>query len=151
MEFPVTIESQDAFDGLVKERIARVEAKYADYPDLKTRADAAESEKSALEKARDKAEARASEAETKVTGFEAKEQLSTWRTEVAKATGVHADVLRGSTKEELEAHAAVLKPLLTAQEAPVIPTQGDSPNKPAVTDAEERAAVRSLFNPGEGD
>ncbi|PPG34518.1 hypothetical protein [Rathayibacter sp. AY2B9] len=151
MEFPVTIDSQEAFDGLVKERIARVEAKYADYGELKTRADAAESEKTALEKAREKAEARAAEAETKVSGFEAKEQLSSWRAEVAKATGVHADVLRGSSKEELEAHAAVLKPLLTAQEAPVIPNQGDSPNKPAATDAEERAAVRSLFSPGDGD
>lgn len=151
MEFPVTIESQDAFDGLVKERIARVEAKFADYPDLERRAKEAEAAKATAEQERDAAATRATEAETKVTGFEAKEQLATWRTDVAKATGVHADVLRGSTKEELEAHAAVLKPLLTAQEAPVIPNQGDSPNKPAVTDAEERAAVRSLFNPGEGD
>lgn len=133
MEFPVTIESQDAFDGLVKERIARVEAKFADYGDLKKRADEAETAKAAAEQERDAAASRAIEAETKVSGYESEKQITKLRSDIAKEAGVPVNLLRGSTKEELEEHAAELKPLLTAQEAPVIPTQGDSPSSTAKT------------------
>ena len=42
MEFPVTINSQDEFDGFVKDRIARVEAKFSDYDELKTKAEQSE-------------------------------------------------------------------------------------------------------------
>ncbi|MCM6761400.1 hypothetical protein NB037_03125 [Rathayibacter sp. ZW T2_19] len=133
MEFPVTIDSQDAFDGLVKERIGRVEAKYADYGDLKKRADDADAAIAAAQQERDQAATRAADLETEVSKFTAKEQLATWRSDVATATGIPAAILRGSTKEEFEAHAAELKPLLTAQEAPVIPSQGDSPTGTAKT------------------
>ncbi|PPI08227.1 hypothetical protein [Rathayibacter sp. AY1B8] len=133
MEFPVTIESQDAFDGLVKERIARVEAKYADYPDLKKRADASDTAKAALEQERDSAVMRATAAESKVSAFESEKQITLLRSDIAKTAGIPVNLLRGSTKEELEEHAAELKPLLTAQEAPVIPSQGDSPSTKAKT------------------
>lgn len=55
------------------------------------------------------------------------------RAEVAKAKGVPEAALRGSTKEEFEAHADELKPLLTGI-SPVIPTQGVTPTAPAATD-----------------
>lgn len=52
------------------------------------------------------------ELQGKVAEYEIKEQVSTWKAEVAKATGVPAAALAGSTKEEIEAHAEALKPLL---------------------------------------
>jgi alpha-galactosidase/6-phospho-beta-glucosidase family protein len=141
MEFPITVESQEEFDGLVKDRLARITnkhadelAKFADYDDLKTRAETLEAEKAEIEQERDAAVTRAETAEGVVAKFESEQQVSQWRAEVATASGIPADILRGSTKEEFEAHAELLKPLLTAQQAPVIPNQGDSPdpnNKPA--------------------
>jgi len=149
MEFPVTIDTQDAFDQLVKERLGREKTKV---DEATARADAAEAAKATAEQERDAAQTRATELETQVTtlgaqvqGFESEKQINQLRADIAKTAGVPAAILRGSTKEELEAHAAELKPLLTAQEAPVIPNQGDSPTNPAATDSEERAAARALF------
>lgn len=148
MEFPVTINSQDEFDGFVKDRIARVEAKFSDYDELKTKAEQSDAAIAAAQQATTEAISRAEAAEGKVSEFEGKEQITKLRADVAKTVGVPADVLRGSTKEELEAHAAELKPLITAQSAPVIPSQGTQPDKPAVGDADERAAAQALFGSG---
>jgi len=145
MEFPVTINSQDEFDGFVKDRIARVEAKFSDYDELKAKASQVDAVKAEADKALADAIARAEQAEGKVSEYETKTQVETWRAEVAKAAGVPADVLRGSTKEDFEAHAAILKPLITGS-GPVIPHQGVEPEKPAVND--ERAAVQALFGYG---
>lgn len=151
MEFPVTINSQDEFDGLVRDRIKRAEAKaaepFADYADLKAKAEAADEVRQKAEADVAEAMARAEAAEGKVATFETEKQVTSWRDEVAKATGVPAAALRGSTKEEFEAHAETLKPFLTGV-SPVIPTQGDQPDRPAVGDADERAAVRTLFGTG---
>lgn len=134
MEFPVTINSQDEFDGLVKDRITRAERKatepFADYADLKAKADGFDSIRTELEQKLAEATSRADAAEGKVTEFETAKQINDWRTEVAQATGVPANALRGSTKEEFEAHAAELKPLITGT-GPVIPTQGDQPTATA--------------------
>jgi len=126
MEFPVTINSQDEFDGLVKSRLERERAKYADYDDLRARAEEAEAAKVAAEQALTDERTQREAAEGEIQRFQTEKQVETWRAEVAKATGVPADVLRGSTKEDFEAHAAVLKPLVTGA-GPVIPTQGDQP------------------------
>lgn len=148
MDFPVTIDSQDAFDALVKDRISRERAKFADYDDLKRAAQQAADAKTQADQALADALARAETAEGKVRGFETEKQLAAWRDEVAKATSIPASVLRGSTKEELEAHAAELKPLITGA-GPVIPTQGDEPASHATSD--ERSFVRSLFGGGDSD
>ena len=145
MEFPYTVESQEAFDALVKDRLSRERQKFADYDELKAKAEQVDTIKADADKALAEAVARAEVAEGKVGEFETKAQLASWRDEVAKATGVPVAALRGSTKEELEAHAAELKPLITGS-GPVIPHQGVEPEKPAVND--ERAAVQALFGSG---
>lgn len=130
MEFPVTINSQDEFDGLVKDRINRVKSQFSDYDDLKSQLGQFEAFKAQAEQSLAEAVARAEAAEGKVTEFETAKQINDWRTEVAQATGVPANALRGSTKEEFEAHAAELKPLITGT-GPVIPSQGDQPTATA--------------------
>lgn len=71
--------------------------------------------------ARAKANAEAAEKlpelQTKVTTYETRDQIAAWKTEVAEATGVPAALLAGSTKEEIEAHAAIAAPLIAAPQA----------------------------------
>ncbi|NKY08937.1 hypothetical protein [Cellulomonas hominis] len=148
MEFPYTVDSQAAFDELVKDRLGRERAKFADYDELKTKVAEADTKIAAAEQATAEAVSRAEAAEGKVATFEGKQQVADWAKEIVKDSVVPASALRGSTREELEAHFAELKPLLTAQSAPVIPNQGDQPDKTAVGNADERAAVQALFGSG---
>lgn len=123
--------SQDDVNRIVQERLQRERDKFSDYDDLKTAAERAqelEAEKTTLAE--------------RVAEFEAKEEQTKLVTQVAKDVGVPADALRGSTKEELEAHAETLKALMNTT-GPVIPGQEKRPNK--VEDSEEKKAVRSLF------
>lgn len=76
-----------------------------------------------------KAIERAEKAEKLLAEREKAEALTAARAEVAEATGVPAAALRGTTKEELEAHAAALAPLITAPEkkgalGPYVPAEG---------------------------
>lgn len=65
--------------------------------------------------------------------------------EVAETAGVPAAALRGTTREELLAHAETLKPLITGV-GTVIPNQGDTPERAA--ESEARTTVSQLFSPG---
>ena len=98
------IASQEALDKIIQARIARERAKFADYDELKAKAEKLaefeESQKSEAQKAQERLEAaekRAAELELKAT-----------RAEVAAAKGVPAELLTGSTQEELEASADAL-------------------------------------------
>lgn len=97
-----------------------------------------------------KAIERAEKAEKALAERESAEALAKVRDEVAKTTGVPAGVLRGASKEELEAHAAELKPHFTPSKGPVIPGQGETPTR-ATTDSDERAAARALFGGNPND
>ena len=88
---------------------------------------------------------RAERAEAKVGEFETANQIAAWRTEVATATKVPADALRGSTKEEFEAHAEVLKTLIASSGA--VPSPGKQPDGTPQTD--EATLVRDLFGSNE--
>lgn len=89
---------------------------------------AVESEKSELAKA--------------IETLKAKEERALLVADVAKATGVPASALRGSTREELEAHAADLAELIKPS-GPVIIGQEKSPEK--VGDDPLREFTRTLF------
>lgn len=64
--------------------------------------------------------------------------------DVADEAGVPAAALRGTTREELVAHAETLKPLLTGV-GTVIPDQGNTPER--VAENEARTTVSKLFSP----
>lgn len=85
---------------------------------------------------------RATAAEAKVTAFEAREQVAAWKATVSTETGVPVAALAGSTLEDLQAHAAVLKTLITNPQAPrgpLVPTEGTGSDAPPgvsqITDA----------------
>lgn len=75
-----------------------------------------EASKSELEKTLE----RAQKAEEKVKAYEAQAQRTAWLDEVAKDTGLPADVLRGNTLEEIQAHAEKLRPYFDTPSAPVV-------------------------------
>lgn len=102
---PIT--TQEEFDRRIKARIKRLEDKH-------------DAELSALKGSLDAEKERADEAEAALHEKDAEAQAEAWRKEVSEASGVPADVLRGSTKEELEAHAEAMKPYFEKEAAPVV-------------------------------
>lgn len=86
----------------------------------------AEIEESAKTEAQKQAE-KLAEYEAKVKEYETREQIAAWKAEVAEASGVPAVALAGSTKEEIEAHAETLKPLIGQQAAAEPPKPGVVP------------------------
>lgn len=142
MDFPLTIEDQAGFDALVKERIARERAKYADHADIKSELADLRQKRDEADKGVADAVARAEKAEAELAEMRAAKQLDTWRAEVAAEAKVPADVLRGATREELAEHAAALASHMHSS-APPIQSPGRQPEGAA--QPAEIAAVRSLF------
>jgi hypothetical protein len=106
-------------------------------------ADLEESQKTEAQKLADRAAA----AEAERDALKAEKQVATWKDEVAKASGVPAAALSGSTLEEIQAHAEVLKPLITPAETPprkgaigpYVPNEGKAPAAALNSDALENA------------
>lgn len=101
--------SQEEFDRIIGERLARERGKYADYADLKEKAakfdEAQEAAKSEAEK---QAEALAA-AQAELDAYRKQDQVREWTAEVAEETGVSVGALRGDTKESILEHAEYLK------------------------------------------
>ncbi len=85
--------------------------------------------KSELEKATERIAA----LEKEVDGFRSAEEVRKARDEVARETGVDPSLLRGATREELEAHAAQLAAFLGSQKAKVPTDKGGAKTPPAIT------------------
>lgn len=102
--------------------------------ELTTRAETAETALSAQKEAAEQAEREKVEAEEREALLK----------DVADEAGVPAAALRGTTREELLAHAETLKPLLTGV-GTVIPNQGDTPER--VAESEAKVTVSKLFSP----
>lgn len=99
---------------------------------------------------------RLAELEGKVKEYETREQVSAWKAEVVKKfDDLNADqqaaltkALAGSTKDEIEAHAEILKPLIAQKPTgPVVPTAGDTPKSKGASTADIFAeSVEAHFN-----
>lgn len=124
---PIT--SQEALDAIIAKRVERERRKYADYDTLTAKIGTLETDLAA--------------ATAKVETYERDAAHTALIREVAKETGVPADLLRGSTREEMTAHGKALAEYLTARSAtPVIPTLGAAPETQQTT---EQAFVKMLF------
>ena len=122
---PIT--TQEDLDKVIGARLAREREKYADYDDLKAAA------------------SKLAEAEARLSQIDAQAALDKIRNDVAQEVGVPADLLRGSTKDELTAHASALAEALKARPSvPVIPTQGATPSV-SEADSARRAFAQELF------
>jgi hypothetical protein len=101
--------------------------------------------KSALDELTGKYTAAETERKTlaeQVQTFTQQQERAALVSEIAEANKVPASALRGSTREELEAHAAILAELIKPS-GPVIPGQEKSPEK--VGEDPMREFTRNLF------
>lgn len=142
------ITTQEDLDKIIGARLDRERKKYAGFEDLKAKAEKydaiEEGQKTELQKLQERIE----KAEKENAVFKQREQVSTWAAEVSKETGVPANLLRGSTKEELEAHAEQLKEFTTGQStAPIVNSDGMKPKgKVGITNADRFAdATEGIF------
>ena len=101
--------TQAELDAVVKDRLKREREKYSDYEDLKAKAakfdEAEEANKTELQKVTERAKA----LEDELNGLKEAEKLRTMRAEVAKETGIPANLLTGSTEDECKAQAEAIK------------------------------------------
>lgn len=80
-----------------------------------------DADKTELQRERDAREA----AQREAADLRAAREVDDWKAQVSKKSGIPADVLRGSTLEDLEDHAASLKALLPEPRTPGhVPTEG---------------------------
>lgn len=117
--------TQDDLNKIINDRLNRERAKFADYEDLKSKA--SEYDK-AVEASKTEAQKQAEELaalQSKVTEYETREQIAAWKSEVSAETGVPANVLAGSTKEDIAAHAETLKPLISQAPTGPQPISGE--------------------------
>lgn len=110
------IESQEEFDRRIAPRVNREKAK------------------TAAEKQR------ADDALKELGELKAANEVRGWKDEVAEVTGVPANLLRGSTKEEIEAHAKEIAAVIAPPSAPVVESDGKQPSKPKADPYAEMAS-----------
>lgn len=101
--------TQSELNAILGDRLAQERKKYADFDSFKEKAEAydkqVEASKSELEKAIEERDKYKKE----IDALRAEAELKQLTEEVARETGIDASILRGSTREELEAHANLIK------------------------------------------
>ena len=123
------ITSQEQLDNVIKSRLSRERAKYADYDELKSKAARLDELEQANKTELEKANERANELQRQVDAYHAKEQREQWAREASQATGVDASLIRGDSAEEMLAHAQAIK-----SSRPAYPAINDSGKpKPSLT------------------
>jgi len=130
--------TQADLDRIIQDRVARVQSKYADYDDLKAKAGQVEAFQSRISEL----ESTNGELTGQVQTFTQEKERAALVSAIAKDKKVPADALRGTTKEELEAHADQLAELFKPS-GPIIPGQESTPGQ--VPGSPERKFVGSLF------
>ena len=142
------IETQEQLDQLIKGRIERARAReaerYADYDELKAKAEeydkAREAAKTEMEKANERIKALEDAARVRDEADERRTLLD----RVSKATGVPANLLSGDTEEELTASADAVNAYVQLK-APGYPAdKGGGAN---VTPEAERKGIESIRDP----
>lgn len=114
-------ESREAFDAIIASAVAEALKPYADYEQVKAQAEKLQADATAREKA---------------------DAFEVTRREVAEKFKVPAAVLRGETREDLEAHAQQIKDEIGGARYPVLPAQG---TEPAARGGEVTGFLTSLF------
>lgn len=140
--------SQSDLDRIIADRLSRERAKFADYDDLKAAADRLEQIEQENKSEAEKQADLIAELKSKVTDYETRDQIAEWKSEVSGSTGVPANVLAGTTLEEIQEHAETLKPFIAESTTPtkpaplIVPAEGKTPpalNSSALEDALRKA------------
>lgn len=97
--------TQGEMEGIIKERLARERAKYADYESLKEKAAAYDKAEEESKSELDKAQERAVALENELNNLKEAATHRALTDSVSKDTGIPANLLHGDTEDELRASA----------------------------------------------
>lgn len=122
---PIT--TQEELDKIIGKRIMRERDKYKNFDEYKNAAKELAQIKEANQSELEKATSRAEKAEKELESLKHAKELSDIAKEVSQETGVPADALRGSTREELQDHAKLLQKYMKEDAAPYIGSDGKKP------------------------
>jgi len=82
--------------------------------------------------------------QAKLEAYEAENEQKKWKTEIAHELNVPMELLRGSTREQIQEHAEQIASVLHPKpKAPQIHSAGKQPDKPESSDKQE--FIRQLF------
>lgn len=139
--------TQEQVDQIVERRLAKELGKYKDYDELKSKAMRLDEMENAGKSELDKLKESNAALRKQIDDAAAEKQHAEWVSEVAKDKGVPAELLRGGTKEELEAHADLLQAALhPASKPPQVRNQTGSPSHQNNSkDAEELSYIHQLL------
>lgn len=137
--------TQEEVDAIIEKRLARANSKFSDYEDLKAKAANFDETENANKSELQKAQEHEAELQRQVDVYTSEKQQREWKTEVSKKTNVPAELLRGTSLEEIQDHAEALSAVLNPKPkgAPVH-NQGTQPSG-AAKNAEGREFVHQLF------
>lgn len=117
--------TQAEVDAIIGDRLQRERSKYADYSQLKEKADLydqyTEASKSELQKANEKAAALQKE----LDGLKKAEAVRNIREKISKETGVPSTLLTGDTEESCKAQAEAIKAYAKPAGYPSVPDGGE--------------------------
>ena len=125
--------TQAEIDQMIEDRLHRERKKFADYEEIKAKAEkfdaAEEANKSELQKVTEKAEA----LQKQVDSMTKAEEVRNIRAEVSKETGIPATLLTADTKEACEEQAKAIAEFTANNESPAYPSvkDGGDPQKVA--------------------
>ena len=148
------IETQEALDLIIKDRLAREREKFADYEELKTKNASYETQVTALQKTIDESsnankthEATVADLNAKIAGFE----TANLRTKIALQHGIPFDLVdrlagddEASIKADAERLAAFVKP-----KAPTPPLKTTEPNLDDDKDGPYKELLKNMNLKGE--
>lgn len=139
--------TQEQVDQIVERRLAKERGKYKDYDEFKSKAMRLDEMENAGKSELDKLKESNAALRKQIDDAAAEKQHAEWVSEVAKDKGVPAELLRGSTKDELEAHADLLQAALhPASKPPQVRNQTGSPSHQNNSkDAEELSYIHQLL------
>jgi hypothetical protein len=138
--------TQEQVDQIVEKRLAKERGKYKDYDELKSKAMKLDEMENAGKSEIDKLKESNAALRKQIDDAAAEKQHAEWVSEVAKDKDVPAELLRGGSKEELEAHADLLHAAASGIQAAEVKNQTGSPSHQNNNkDAEELSYIHQLL------
>jgi wobble nucleotide-excising tRNase len=120
--------TQEEVNGIVAERLNRDRQKFADYEDLKKKAEEFDKLQEANKSELQKATERAAALEKELNGLKKAEEVRIIRENVAKETGIPAHLLTGTTEEECKAQATAIADYAKPAPYPAVKDAGEVNN-----------------------
>mgnify|MGYP003585980637 CR=1 FL=1 len=138
--------TQEQVDQIVEKRLAKERGKYEGEGGRKANAMKLGGRENAGKGEIDKLKESNAALRKQIDDAAAEKQHAEWVSEVAKDKDVPAELLRGGSKEELEAHADLLRAALhPASKPPRVKNQTGSPSHQNNKDAEELSYIHQLL------